>query len=393
MLDRRVFLAALAGGIGGAPSFANAQSAPETKRKALRPVDPTTTSRRLEADPRVNRLLAPFREKHGLPGLIGALVVGEKIVAIGADGVRKLGADTPISVNDLVHLGSCTKAMTATLCGSLVDEKKLAWTSTIREIFPAQAKGLHTGYQSVTLLQLLNHRAGLPANGPWWDLGQSRSTTAQRRTLLTRILSKPPEYTPGTKMEYSNVGFALAGLMAEQVTSQPWETLMRERIFGPLAMTSAGFGAPGKVGGLDQPWGHNEDGGRFKPNQQDNAAALGPAGTVHATMSDWAKFGVLHLQAGRGKPKLLSASTFKVLHTPPKGGDYAGGWIVVERSWGGGYVLNHNGSNTSWYATIWLAPNRNFATLVATNQGGDVAAKATDEVTAALIGFHGSMRG
>jgi CubicO group peptidase (beta-lactamase class C family) len=379
----------MAGGVGSLPSLANAQKAPEVKRKALKPVDPTTAPRTLEADPRVNKLLAPIREKHGVPGLVGALVVGEKVVAIGADGIRKRGADALMTVNDLIHLGSCTKAMTATLCGLLVDEKKLAWTSTIRDIFPARAKELHPDYQAVTLLQLLNHRAGLPANGPWWELGQKRSTTDQRRTLLTRMMSKAPDYKPGTKMEYSNVGYALAGLMAEQVTSHPWEMLMRDRIFGPLGMTSAGFGAPGKIGGLDQPWGHHEDAGVFKPNQGDNAAALGPAGIVHATMSDWAKFGVLHLQAGRGKPKLLKASSFKVLHTPPKGGDYAGGWIVVERSWGGGFVLNHNGSNTSWYASIWLAPARDFAVLSATNQGGDAAAKATDDAVSALIVMHG----
>ena len=390
MRDRRSFLGAFLGGLGTLPALAETPA--ETKRKALKPVDPNRAPRSLKADPRVNTLLGPIREKHGLPGLIGALIVGERIVAIGVDGVRKLGASAPITVNDLVHLGSCTKAMTATLCGLLVEEKTLAWSSTIRDVFPDQAKGLHSDYQSVTLLQLLNHRAGLPANGPWWDLGRNRSTTDQRRVLLTRIMSKPPESEPGTKMEYSNVGYALAGLMAEQATAEPWESLMRARLFGPLGMTTAGFGAPGKIGGLDQPWGHHKGAEGFTPNQADNAPALGPAGTVHASLSDWAKFGVLHMQAARGTPCLLKASTSKILHTPPKGSDYAAGWVVVERSWGGGHVLNHSGSNTSWFATIWLAPARNFGTLVATNQGGDEASKAADEASAALIGFHDRAR-
>ncbi len=57
----------------------------------------------------------------------------------------------------------------------------------------------------------------------------------------------------------------------------------------------------------------------------------------------------------------------------------------MQRTWAGGRTLSHNGSNTSWYATIWLAPARNLAFLVATNQGGKVAETATDEAVVELI--------
>ncbi len=147
-------------------------------------------------------------------------------------------------------------------------------------------------------------------------------------------------------------------------------------------MTSAGFGPPGTRGKLDQPWGHSAKG---EPSQTDNAPALGPAGTVHVSFHDWAKFGSLHLRGAQGKAKLLKASTFRTLHTPPGGSDYAGGWFVASRPWAGGRALMHSGSNTTWYCTIWLAPLRDFGVLVATNMGGDAASKACDEAISALI--------
>src|SRR5262249_21838152 len=152
-----------------------------------------------------------------------------------------------------------------------------------------------------------------------------------------------------------------------------------------LEMASAGFGTPGQSGGVTQPWGHHLDGKNIKPTQQDNAPSMGPAATVHCSVPDWAKFAALHLAGERGDSRILKPATLKTLHIPPPSCDYAGGWVVAERSWAGGAALNHNGSNTSWYATIWLAPARNFAILVATNQGDRQAEQACDQTASALI--------
>ena len=62
---------------------------------------------------------------------------------------------------------------------------------------------------------------------------------------------------------------------------------------------------------------------------------LGPAATVHVAIPDWAKFALLHLRGERGEASLLEPATFRVLHTPAAGSEYAGGWIVVDRPWAG----------------------------------------------------------
>jgi CubicO group peptidase (beta-lactamase class C family) len=379
MIGRRDILrAATAGGLAFGSRDLFAQTKGSEKKKASGEQPPVL------ADERVNQVLAPVRDEHRLPGLIGAILTGDKLAAIGALGIRKIGATDPIRVTDQVHLGSCTKAMTATVIGTLVDEGKLSWGSKIRDVFPQAASQIHADLQTVTLSHLLTHRAGLPANVSWWHL-QGKTTTTKRRTLLTTMLKDAPLTRPGSTYAYSNVGYVLAGLMAEHVSGQSWETLMTKRLFEPLGMTSAGFGTPGHAGKVDQPWGHHDSEGEVRPTQVDNPPAMGPAGTVHCSVPDWAKFATLHMRGAQGKPKLLKASTFRALHTPAPGNNYAGGWIVLERSWANGLALNHAGSNTAWYVVIWIAPVRDFAILVATNQGGDTAAKATDQAVSELI--------
>ena len=159
-----------------------------------------------------------------------------------------------------------------------------------------------------------------------------------------------------------------------------------------MEMTSAGFGGTGTPGQIDQPWGHLDGGRPVAVNgpAADNPPVLGPAGRVHCTIQDWAKFVADQLRGARGRPALLKASTYQALHTPPFGGDYGLGWIVVKQDWGGGLVLNHAGDNTMNYANVWIAPQRDFAVLVCINQSGDAAAKASNEAAAALIRLHTS---
>jgi CubicO group peptidase (beta-lactamase class C family) len=343
----------------------------------------------------VTSVLAPIRARHDVPAIAGAIVAGGELAAIGADGVRERGKPEKATTSDLWHLGSCTKAMTATLCAQLVEEKKLSWTTTVGEVF-GDVKGMDAAWKPVTLEQLLTNHGGAPANldagGLWGRLWAHEGTPQeQRRALVEGVLARPPESKPGTKYLYSNAGFSIAGAMAETVAKEPYESLIAKRLFEPLGMTSAGFGPPGKADVLDQPRGHGADGKPVAPGKAaDNPAAIAPAGRVHCTIGDWAKFVALHVRGEtKGSTKLLTRESFVKLHAPVADESrYAMGWIVTDRPWAGGRALTHSGSNTMWYCTTWFAPDRDFAVLVATNQGGDEAAKACDEACAALIQDH-----
>ncbi len=131
------------------------------------------------------------------------------------------------------------------------------------------------------------------------------------------MLKDAPLTKPGSTYAYSNVGYVLAGLMAEHVSGQSWETLMNKRLFEPLGMTSAGFGSPGHPGKVDQPWGHRDSGGEVRPTQVDNAPVMGPAGTVHCSVPDWAKFASLHMSERAGKAQATQGEHLPgIAHAP-----------------------------------------------------------------------------
>jgi CubicO group peptidase (beta-lactamase class C family) len=291
-------------------------------------------------------------------------------------GVRKLGESTPVTTNDVFHIGSCTKSMTATLTAMLIDDGKVRWDMTIADVFPELKGRMDKQYEVVTVEQLLTHRGGVPGTPPVaaWQRAQEATGTPsqQRREFIEAVLSQPPEVAPGTKMIYSNQGYAIVGTMLEKLTGTPWETLIAERVFKPLHMLSAGFGPPSTTGKLDQPWGHARNLFGTVPLQHDNPPAISPAGRVHCSLDDLARYTIFHMQVGQ-REGLLKSGTLKKLHTPPEGGDYACGWVVLKRNWANGNALMHNGSNTMWYVVMWLAPERNFSVVVGTNVAGSGA--------------------
>lgn len=342
----------------------------------------------------VSPLLTPIIQKHDVPGMAVAVVQSGETVAVGVSGVRTRGKPDKIATADRIHIGSDTKALTAMLCGILVDEGKLKWGQTLGETFPELKKSMHPQYQAVTLEQLLTHRGGAPGaiekDELWGKLWQHKGTpTSARRLLLQGVASKPPEATPGEKFIYSNAGFSIAGHMAEKVTGKSWEDLMREKIFRPLGMTTAGFGAPGTPAKNDQPRGHQANGTPVEPGStappSDNPVAIGPAGIVHCSIGDWAKFIAANLPSA--KTKLVKPETLEKLHTPAPGEPkYAMGWIIADgQPWAGGPALTHAGSNTMWYAVAWLAPKKDFAVVIACNQANG---KACNDAALALIADH-----
>jgi CubicO group peptidase (beta-lactamase class C family) len=349
-----------------------------------------------DPSPPLTAALEAIRKQYDLPALAGARFARGSVAESAVAGVRKYGDATPATVKDAFHLGSCTKSMTATLVAMAIDERKLDYETTLSSLLPGEAAGMRPEYRDVTIRQLLNQRSGFsdntwpPGSPSNWALAVG-SLRAQRARYLSLALRDQPVSTLGTAFLYSNRNYIVAGAILEMLTGQPWETLIERRLFRPLGMASAGFGPmatpPDHV---DAPWPHVLSGGVHVPippgPAADNPLVLGPAGTVHSSLDDWARYGLFHLRSalGRSNP-LLSAAAGRELYAPPKGSEYACGWGLTDRPWGGGTVLTHSGSNTMNYAVIWLAPLRDFGVIAATNQGGDNAAKACDETASLLI--------
>lgn len=372
--------------------------------------------------------------KHSVPGMAAAVIIDGKLARVGAAGKRARGEPADATVNDLWHLGSCAKAMTATLAATLVDRGELRWSSTLPELFPDET--IPDAWRGVTLENLLTHRAGLPATitdqALWGSLFTSTSSTRDdRRKVLRWVLSQKPGCKPGETFVYSNLGFMIAGHAIETRSDKAFEDVIAERLFAPLGITSAGLGPPKG----DHPRGHRGPGPKAPPVKADewadNPRCLGPAGAFHMTISDWARFVAFHATGELATPPitndtkpdakpdtkpdanpdtkpLLPPALVKALHTPPivpgaKPGDapatYAFGWVTTNRSWAKpgpeskGAAIMHNGSNTMWYCVAWVAPERGLAVVVACNQAGPAAERACDEAAAKFLTNAGDQKG
>lgn len=382
-------------------TWTSAAAQPDTKAPAVA-VSPREDNAAADISPDLASLIA----KHDIPAMSAIVLRGDSVIARGVAGVRKRGDSTPATLDDLWHLGSCTKSMTATMCAMLVERGSLRWDVTLAEALPDLAPRMHEQYRAATLAQLLSNRAGVPADlnagGLWSKLWKFDGSPRDARAFLAEeVLSREPVYAPGAKNLYANAGFAIAAHIAEVAAGKPYEDLMRELVFAPLGMTSCGWGAPGTPDKSDHPWGHDRRGRPVNPlpntpdgRGADNPVAISPAGRLHCTIGDWAKYVALHLRAGKSNPsrtcRLLTAETFDRLHTPPDDlSDYALGWARPERSWAGPegdrFVLTHSGSNTMWFCVTWIAPKRDFAVLVCCNSGAENAPKACDAAAAMLI--------
>ncbi len=323
------------------------------------------------APPRsLDEVLESIRARHGVPAIAALVMERGGVVASGCAGRR---AREPVGTNDAWHLGSCGKAMTATVIARLIEERRLAWKTTMASVFPELAAEMHVAMRAVTVRQLLDHRSGLPANttaGSAFTRGIDRHAPpgAQRLEITAEALSAAPAGMPGETYAYANTNYLIAGAVIERITGQTWEHTMHELLFTPLGMATAGFGQP-------------DDG---------NAATAlpayyGPAGDVHCSLADWAKFVRVHCGDRDAAAALgLSAATLAAMHTPVAGADHACGFVVREAAGGTGPVLVHQGQNLAWRAFVVCAPTAQRIVLVACNHGGDAGAAVIAEVAASL---------
>jgi D-alanyl-D-alanine carboxypeptidase len=323
----------------------------------------------------------------GIPGLAAAIISSDRI-QVSVAGVRKIGVADPISVGDRFHLGSNTKAMTATLAASLVESGVIGWNSTLLSVFPDLAATMRPEYQNVTLAQLLTHRGGIIAltdPAEWTIVPAALMAPSASRLALTQwLLQQAAPVAPGTTALYSNAGYAIATAMLERATGQSYETLLNAMVLQPLGVTPQ-FNWPA-AGGAAQPWGHELVNAAWLPNDPDATAnqfptAFTPAGNVSLSVGDYAKFVQSHLKGLRGVGGSLSSQAYTYLHTTQ--GDYGLGWVVKPLN--GVITSAHDGTAGTFYALAAIQPSRDRAVIVLVNGYSVALANAANALALQLL--------
>lgn len=310
-------------------------------------------------------------ENPGVPAM-AVLVIRNGVVAEQAvRGVR--ASDTPdlALADDRWHIGSDAKAMTATMIARLVDRGVLSWSASLKTLLPGVA--MRPEYEDVTLADLLSHRTGLRDLDDTADAAlleaafiDARPLPQQRLAFAATVLNEAPIGPAHGESVYSNSGYVLAAVVAEQATGKALEQLMQDEVFQPLGMSVAY--APSARG---QILGHLE-GRPLTGLRADNPPLIAPAGAVKLSMADWARFAIDQMAGEKGRGVLLPAASYIALHTPQGDTSAALGW-GVRNSWPAESpirLLMHAGSNGHWNALIALSPDQDGGVLIVANTAG-----------------------
>jgi CubicO group peptidase (beta-lactamase class C family) len=337
------------------------------------------------------------RRQHNIPAMGAIGFRADTVLARGIAGVRRSNATTPVDERDRFQLGSNTKAITATLLATFVEEGKLSWTTTLPDVFPELRDSMSAEFRAATVDLLLSHHAGISAfedtdAKDFRSIPRLSGTPTQRRAAFTAwVLRGKPAAPVGVsgKGLYSNGGYTIAGAIAERIGGESWESLVQARVFKPLGIRGA-F-AWSDAPDLNQPWGHHETRGGTKPVDPRDPderipPIIWPSGSVELSLDDYARFLQVNLRGleGRDTP-LLKAATINHLHTSPvaPADKYGLGWGLQD--FDGAPASVHVGSAGTFYAVTIIQPTRDLGVAVFANAGAERATAAATDAVKALI--------
>jgi CubicO group peptidase (beta-lactamase class C family) len=330
--------------------------------------------------------LETIRTNRHMPGISGMAIKQGHIVAQGAAGYRRQGTNTPFLVTDPVDIGSCTKWMTATIAGRLVDRGLIDWSTRIADLF-TNYPSFNVSFTNVTLDQLLCHRGGVQDETTFdathWSTFMTQTGTVShlRRWVSDTVLKDAPQVPPGQYL-YANQGYTVAATMLEIASGTDWETLIRQEVFTPIRMEKAALGEvydnalPPKA-----PVGHDLDTNTFVLTPRSKLpmnleyhykASIGAAGYVGLPLSDWGKFINLHSR-NYVSDYLTNAAILARLSLPYDihqsigSNDMARGVVVLYSSYAGENGLYHGGDCFGQDSEFYVWPTNQFTILIAVN--------------------------
>lgn len=345
----------------GLRQLAGIVAAPPAAAPVFQSADPYS-SWKPEFEQYLRGLMAEYR----LPNLAVQLVDRQGALWQLTLGHRDVARKLPVSSKTLYAIGSTSKAFTGVLLMQLQEQGRLRLDDPVRNYRPDFAVSDARYSAQITLRDLMTHQTGVGRH----DLAWYHRGGETRESLFARIPFLEMGAAPRTEFIYNNWMWTTAGLVAEKLTGESWEQLMRARIFLPLRMHASAlsvaevrrygdYALPYEVGGM---------GVNTVPFY--DIAPMNPAGGIYSNLDDMAEWVRFHLNGGtlHGQT-LLSPEGVRESHrgTAAMGGPnfYALGWGTVD--FGGDQLLTHDGGIDGFAANVSLMPSKGLGVVVLMN--------------------------
>lgn len=229
------------------------------------------------------------------PGLAYGVVANGKLVHHGAFGVRNIATGEPVRTDTQFRIASMTKMMTALLILDLHDQGKLSLDAPAENYVPALGSWVYptTDSRKVTVRDLLNHTSGFVTDDPWADRQMERSQDELDEYLSA---AEPFSTTPGSRFEYSNLGYTLLGQIIEKTSGQKFASRLNERLLNPLGMTDTSLDFKDfQDGQRAQAYNWIDD--RHTDEPVLGSGTFDPLGGIWTTVEDYGKFVTWFLSA------------------------------------------------------------------------------------------------
>ena len=310
-------------------------------------------------------------EEQAFPGASVAIAHCGKLVALRGLGRFTYGEHSPAVEPETVYdLASLTKVIcTTAVCMVLYERGTLRMEQRLADLLPA-FPGRDPRRKQVTLRMLLTHSSGLPAYVRLFE------TAANKQELLRQAIEVPLEADPGSRAEYSDIGFILLGEALEKLTNAPLDEFWEREVFTPLGLKMIAFRPPHAWKPLIPP---TEDDRTFRKRlirgevNDENAWVMGGvAGHAgcFASAADVATFAQCLLSRGAPLFREHTVELFTRRETSPQGTSRALGWDTPSRpSQSGKYFSARSYGHLGFTGTsLWIDPERQLSVTLLTNR-------------------------
>lgn len=253
------------------------------------PTNPEPPALPAEATDQIEAALTATMAEYDVPGAVVAVCDPGYMTWATAQGVADKKTKKKMTTDLVWPLRSVTKSFTVTLIMQLVDEGKISLDDPISKYVPDVPNG-----GTVTLRQLADMTSGVPeyTTEAWlkdYLADEQRAFTTPE--LIGYAIAEPAQFAPGVKAVYTNTSTLLLGEVVAEVTGQPFEQVMQERILTPLQLDDTRYLTTPDDWSGPHPTGYQpDDNGKLRP-QENNFTVLGPAGAMTSTLPDLCRWG------------------------------------------------------------------------------------------------------
>ena len=326
------------------------------------PAQELSVELRRKIDGVVNDALA----KTGVPSASLAIVKDGKIAYLQAYGTARIDPPTPAKPEMRYSIGSISKQFTATALLMLQEQGKLSLDDKVSKFVPGLTRG-----DEVTIRQLLSHTSGYQ---DFWPQDYAMPIILQPITaqqIMDMWAKKPLDFDPGTKWQYSNTNYVIAGVVAEKASGVPLVQFLRQHVFIPSGMKSIADIDSDSLGPND-PAGYIRYAlGPLRPAPKEGHGWMFAAGELAMTAADLARWDISVIDQKLMKPASYQEFSREVLLNNGVGTQYGLG--VDVRNEGGRRELAHGGEVSGFTAENIVYPDDGVAVVALTNQDAAAA--------------------